>query len=369
MADSRAALPATVAPGIRGIRFLRVPSYVPQQDPKSLSTKIHFQRDSTPMNSQAMVLCTLGCMLLRAFSVSAQTTRPVRDEVGFCWDSTQMARLVTYLEQEIRPDTDSRTPIAGISPHDDYLYAGKVYGPLFRMLRAKEVVIFGVTHGTVRREIGDPRNVLILETFERWRGVFHPVPVSPLRDSIRASLDARYFIVSNRAHELEHSVEALVPFLQYYNPDIRITPVMVTGMPLERMDEVAGQLSTIIAQYIRRNGLVPGRDIVFLISSDANHYGVDFNNTPFGEDEEAHRRGTELDRQIAACMAGPLDSGTVRTLTAEIWGASYSDPAPVVWCGKYSIPFGLLVIQKTMRPLGERNLEGRILNYSDTYSG
>ena len=47
--------------------------------------------------------------------------------------------------------------VAGISPHDDYLYAGRVYYPLFKNLRTREAVIFGVTHGTVRKEIGDPQ--------------------------------------------------------------------------------------------------------------------------------------------------------------------------------------------------------------------
>ena len=47
--------------------------------------------------------------------------------------------------------------MAGISPHDDYLYAGRVYYPLFNKLRTREAVIFGVTHGAVRKEIGDPQ--------------------------------------------------------------------------------------------------------------------------------------------------------------------------------------------------------------------
>ena len=48
----------------------------------------------------------------------------------------------------------------------------------------------------------------------------------------------RDFIVSNKAQSIEHSIEALIPFLQYYNRDLKITPIMVTQMPFERMDEL-----------------------------------------------------------------------------------------------------------------------------------
>ena len=86
--------------------------------------------------------------------------------------------------------------------------------------------------------------------------------------------------VSNQAHALEHSIEAQVPFLQYSNPDIRITPIMVTAMPWERMNELAERLATVLAGYMKENNLQPGRDIFFLISADANHYGQGFQQYP-----------------------------------------------------------------------------------------
>jgi MEMO1 family protein len=55
-------------------------------------------------------------------------------------------------------------------------------------------------------------------------------------------------------------------------------------------------------------------------------------------------------------------------LTRELWGASYLDYRDSYWCGKYSIPFGLLTIGKAVKKTTGRNLHGRLLAYSDTYS-
>ena len=304
-----------------------------------------------------------------ALSSHGQEVRPVRDDVGFCWQRPQMQRLMTLLAAKGHPDFAAQDLVAGISPHDDYLYAGRVYYPLFRKLRTREAVIFGVTHGAVRKEIGDPRGILLLDEFRSWSGLGGDVPISPLREWLKSHLDKEDYAVSNRAHSLEHSIEALVPFLQYDNPGIRITPIMVTAMPFERMELLSERLADAIAGYMRANRLLAGRDIFFLISADANHYGRDFDNVPYGEDEKAHAQGTGRDRGIArAAVDGELDGQKVRKLTQELWGATYLDPRDTYWCGKYDIPFGLLAIGKTVRKATGRNLKGRLLRYSDTYS-
>ncbi len=299
----------------------------------------------------------------------AQEVRPVRDDVGFCWQRPQMQRLLDLLAGTASRDVPFHSLVGGISPHDDYLYAGNVYYPLFKNLRTKEAVIFGVTHGSVRKEIGDPRGVLILDEFRSWSGLGAEAGISPLRERLKSLLAKEDFIVSNRAHALEHSIEALIPFLQYNNPGMRITPIMVTAMPFERMAELSERLAGILAAYIRENNLQLGRDIFFLISADANHYGRDFDNIPFGEDEKAHEQGTAQDRRIAETLLdGVLDDEKILGLSRELWGATHLDYGSTYWCGKYDIPFGLLVIDKTVRLATGRKLSGRLFRYSDTYS-
>ncbi|MCX6122565.1 MAG: AmmeMemoRadiSam system protein B [Ignavibacteriales bacterium] len=301
-----------------------------------------------------LIFCSLSGLV-------AQEVRPVRDSIGYCWNAEQMNRLITYVETKDRGSVPQQSFIAGISPHDDFLYAASVYYPLFQSFRTKEVVIFGVTHATVRKEIGDPQNILLLEEYKEWAGCGRNIAISPLRDYLRSRLDTQYFRVNNQAHRLEHSIEAMVPWLQYFNPDIHITPIMVTAMPFERMDEISKNLSEALVTYIKENKLVPGKDIFFLYSSDANHYGKDFNNVPFGDDSIAHAEGTKRDRQIAdKYLAGAIQSEKIRNFTLEMKN--------FVWCGKFSVPFGLLATQKTLQLLSGKTLTGIIFRYSDSYT-
>ena len=136
---------------------------------------------------------TLAALLLMtffsAFQASAQDVRPIRDSVGFCWNPVQMERLISTLASMEKEPAYSKQIVAGISPHDDYLYAGRMYYPLFRSLHARQIVIFGVTHGTVRKEIGDPRGILLLDDYKEWSGcgktsASHPCAIIFFRDWI-----------------------------------------------------------------------------------------------------------------------------------------------------------------------------------------
>ncbi len=324
------------------------------------------------MKNYPIQLTILTLILLFNIMVSAQENkvRPVRDNVGFCWRASEMDTLMEYLSEnpEVK-NPGNGLLIGGISPHDDFLYAGRVYYPLYPLIKAKEVVIFGVTHGTVRKAMNDPQNVLILDDYKFWKGPYKDVEISPLREIIKSKLDKNYYIVSDKAQDIEHSIEALVPFLQYYNRDVKITPIMVTQMSFDRMDSISKDLAGIVQEYISSNNLKPGKDIFFLISTDADHYGDDFNNTPFGKDEKAHSEATENDRRIAGTYINTeLTYNDINGLSKELWGSpEIKTPVPL-WCGKYSVPFGLLSIYHIADRLNLKGLNGRLLKYSDTWT-
>jgi MEMO1 family protein len=300
----------------------------------------------------------------------SQTVRPVKDNVGFCWSGPEMDSLLRFLSS-VPADSGFATTnlIGGISVHDDYLYAGKVYFPLYKLIRTKEVVIFGVTHGSVKKEMGALSNILILDEFDKWRGPYKDVEISQLREIIKSKLPPGTFIVSNKAQTIEHSIEALIPFLQSFNREIKITPVMVTQMSFGKMDSLSTILSGIIVNYIRERNLIPGKDIFFLISNDADHYGQDFNNSPYGLDLSAHEEGTKNDlRIVGRYINRNIDEIDLTGLSKEIWPDSLGKKEIPLWCGRYPIVFGLLTTMKTAELLGFKGISGKLFKYSDSYT-
>lgn len=300
----------------------------------------------------------------------SQSVRPVRDDVGFCWSAAEMNSFMNFLSGEVNIEYGAdKKLIGGISVHDDFLYAGRVYYPLFSRIRTKEVVVFGVTHGTVRKELNNPSDVLILDEHDEWIGPYGNVPVSPLREAIKSELDEKYIMVSNKAHQIEHSIEALIPFLQYFNPGVKITPVMIPQIAFDRMDLISEKLSGIILNYIKENRMEIGRDIFFLISNDANHYGEDFGNSPYGMDAAAHKKGTGNDiRIINENLDGIIDKGKIVSLTEELWPGVSSNKEIPLWCGRYPVVFGLMTIKKIVNKLKGKEIEGDLFKYSDTFT-
>lgn len=310
----------------------------------------------------------VALFVIPLLSVNSQSIRPIKDSIGFCWDASEMNRFISFLENRSNSETaDQQNMIGAISVHDDYLYAGDVYYPLFKNIHAKEVVFFGVTHGSVRKEMGSMQNILILDEYDEWSGVYSNIKISPLREMIKAKLDKENILVSNKAHSLEHSIEALIPFLQYYNRDVKITPIMITQMTLEKMKEISAKLSKVIAEYVKEKNLVVGKDIFFLISNDANHYGEDFNNFPYGLDLKAHQQATKNDKRIIeTCLNKEMDDSTVEKLASEIIPNADKKNHVPLWCGRYPITLGLLTVQNLVNQTGGSTIMGKLFKYSDT---
>jgi hypothetical protein len=81
-------------------------------------------------------LMIAAIIVLASAAGSAQQARPVKDDVGFCWNAASMKILVDYLASQEKENFPTEGLTAAVSPHDDYLYAGRLYYPLFKALRA-----------------------------------------------------------------------------------------------------------------------------------------------------------------------------------------------------------------------------------------
>ena len=264
------------------------------------------------------------------------TTRGQKDAVGFAARADQMARVWELSATPPAPLSLGPPPAPGvlgvICPHDDYVYAGRVYRSVIPLVTARTVVVLGVFHRY--RRFGE-RSRLVFDSYREWRTPAGAIGISALRERLLAALPHQDFVQDPAMHDSEHSVEALVYWLAHDHPEREIVPLLVPEMPFERMVTLADHLAQALS----------GEDLAVAISADAIHYGADFGHVGFGDGgEEAHEKAVARDLAI---LRGPLE-GAVTDEKARRLYETFVDPQRperyrVTWCGRFSIPFGVLL--------------------------
>ena len=297
--------------------------------------------------------------------------RGIVDPVGFPTTREQSEAIIGHsLEcrvtegvQEIPPHT---VMVAGISPHDDHIYAGPLYLPVMERLTARHLILIGVFHKAGQSGLKD---ALVFDGFDAWTGPGGAVPVDiPFRSAVLEGLPSGASLVSNEYHGAEHSLEAFLGFIQHFDANAAILPILVAPMRWERMDELAGALARTVASIMEEKNWVLGRDVQILISSDAVHYGdqgwggKDY--APFGTGVAGLARAKERDMGLVReHLAGAIEPARLEKLLSLLVAEEDVLTYRITWCGRFSVPFGADFTFHLSRGLGIGVPEGYFLGY------
>jgi AmmeMemoRadiSam system protein B len=297
------------------------------------------------------------------------------DTVGFASTEEQMMAVVSQSMALAAPRQDvlrgeygwgdNTKFAAAVCPHDDYYYAGRLYALLMPYLRANTVVLFGVFH---KARVWDMRDQLVFDSFETWHGPAGPVKVSPIREAIISRLPKDDYVIDNDMQQVEHSIEAIVPWLQAYNPDVEIVSILVPYMRWETMDRLAAELSGVLAAIMREKGWQLGEDVVLISSADAVHYGDagwgGRSYATFGTDPEGYQKAVNRDLHMAeSTLCGPVSRPSLQKFLYTCVDQSDVTNYKLTWCGRFSVPFGINVASRLNEELNGRQLVGTLLGY------
>ncbi|MBI4303479.1 MAG: AmmeMemoRadiSam system protein B [Chloroflexi bacterium] len=147
-----------------------------------------------------------------------------------------------------------------VSPHAGYVYSGQVAGATISRVKFKDTfVIMGPNH----TGNGQPLSIM---TEGVWKTPLGDVQVdSELGKQILAS--SEYLKEDYRASQSEHSIEVQLPFLQYFKPDIKIVPIVLSYADGEVYKEIGRGIAKAIKEL--------KREVVIIASSDMTHYEPD----------------------------------------------------------------------------------------------
>jgi len=188
-------------------------------------------------------------------------------------------KLRATLSQLI-PENSSPQRVKGIiSPHAGYVYSGSIAGQLFsRITIPATVLIIGPNHH------GGGAAAALYPDGE-WLTPLGEVSINSRLNSLL--LQHSPYIQSDRvAHQLEHSLEVQLPFIQYLRPDVTISALCLGHGDYVPLRDIGHGIAAAIREY--------GDEVLIVASSDMTHY----------ESADSARRKDEMALERALALDG-----------------------------------------------------------------
>ncbi|MCX6333126.1 MAG: AmmeMemoRadiSam system protein B [Bacteroidia bacterium] len=298
---------------------------------------------STGLFPALLVIFFIGCRSGESTAEIDKKVRQLVDTVGFAQYSWQMDSLMARIGRTGWKKSEADPWKLAICPHDDYTYVGSLYPELLQNIKAPTLILIGVAHKAARMGIEDS---LVFDTYSHWKGPWRDVPVSPAREELLKKIGPGFAIKSDTLHKVEHSVEAMIPFLQYFNREISIVPILVPAMNPDRMEECGKALAAAIRSVARKHRWEWGRDYAIIVTTDAVHYGNEgwggSDYAFYGCDTMGNLTAMDYEAEIIRkCLTGKITKENFRLFNLYTLNKDNYKEYYWTWCGRYSVPVGL----------------------------
>jgi len=160
----------------------------------------------------------------------------------------------------LNPETKQTGAVGAIVPHAGYVCSGVVAGAVYSRLSVPElVIILGPNHTGF-----GPAFSLMTEGI--WQTPLGEIPISSLAKNLLQQ--SSFLEPDESAHQLEHSLEVQLPFLQFcaQNP-FEIIPIVIGSLQQTNLLKLGKE----IAGFIKNSH----KETLIIASSDMTHYEPD----------------------------------------------------------------------------------------------
>ncbi|NQT95080.1 MAG: AmmeMemoRadiSam system protein B [Candidatus Omnitrophica bacterium] len=165
--------------------------------------------------------------------------------------------LREQIESMVDKDAVREKVLGVVSPHAGYIYSGPVAGSLFSHIEITDTVV-----------ILGPNHTGLGSTFSLYEKGSWTTPLGEVKidEKLAADIKERCELIEGdeAAHSHEHSLEVQIPFMQYFKPDFKIVPIVVSNASHESYEMVGNA----IAGAIKKSR----RQVLIVASSDMTHY-------------------------------------------------------------------------------------------------
>lgn len=167
------------------------------------------------------------------------------------------AKLQSEVLQLLRSDQKPQAVKAIIAPHAGYVFSGAVAGELIAATKIPEIILmFGPNHH------GSGSSIAVTAA-DSWAT---PLGCVPIADSLRQQLCSNIseLQIDERAHQLEHSLEVMLPLLLQAQPKLQVVPIALGSLSLTDCQRLATKVAAVLQGF--------PAEVLLLASSDMNHF-------------------------------------------------------------------------------------------------
>ena len=167
--------------------------------------------------------------------------------------------LREFCSTHLAKSSGKRKAKAVLLPHAGYIYSGETACRVLSQIEIPQtVILIGPNHRAKGHEFA-------VYAEGEWQTPLGAVPINT--ELAAVLLETSHDLHKDEtAHTTEHSLEVLVPFLQFLNPEVQIVPVIVGTLDFEWAGEVAAAIAQVAAGR---------KDVLIIISNDMSHYYPD----------------------------------------------------------------------------------------------
>ena len=213
------------------------------------------------------------------------------------WYPAKTEDILEDMEEFLKSARAPVSAIGVVTPHAGWRYSGKVAGYVYASVVVPEtVIVIAPNH----RGVGHERAI--------WSKGEWTIPDAtiPIDEELCALLIKHARLEHDTiAHQHEHSLEIHLPFLYYRNPNLKIAPICLMGLPPFMLKEIGLGMARAIKES--------GRKVLIVASSDMSHYvsaatAKDFDFMAIEKVEQLDPEGlysTVRDNSISMCGVIP----------------------------------------------------------------
>jgi MEMO1 family protein len=167
------------------------------------------------------------------------------------------SQLQKMIKGMVDDQAEKSEVIGMVLPHAGYIYSGPVVGAVLSRIKFRDTCIILCPNHTGQGKLYS------IMTEGMWKTPLGQVEVDQqLAKKILSG--SRYLEEDDTAHLYEHAIEVQLPFLQYFQPRIKIVPIVMAQGNIATYKEIGHELAKAVTSL--------KQEVLIIASSDMTHY-------------------------------------------------------------------------------------------------